>query len=215
MRMVALFNGKKIITVSGWASGIGKTLLCEHIIGMLPDTAAVKITITDARRRITDADEDIMTAGKDTCRFKARGAAHVIWIQSPEDSLPELLRDAERRVPPGASAVLLEGNSALGCLTADCAFFVCDPGLRSLAGLKPSRQRALAHATVIILNARAAQPVDSAGAVSLCRAANPRAAVVCVDLNDGPAVRRAIAPILACLTPVAQGAHGSRRHNAV
>ncbi len=201
MNTPGLFANKTVITVSGCASGIGKTLLCEHIISMVPGIVAIKITMTGAPGSVTDAEDVIRADGKDTCRLKAGGAAHVIWVQSQAECLPDMLRSAEDRVPCGSGTVLIEGNSALAFLTADFGFFVCDARLQSLSTLKPSRVHALSQAHSILLNVRHARTEDTARAASLCRSANPFARILTLNLSDRPAVLQAVAPLLQFLHP--------------
>jgi dethiobiotin synthetase len=59
----------KTITVSGLHSNIGKTLLSQYLLGLLENTAAIKITTTDFETFITDKEDVIMVKGKDTWRL--------------------------------------------------------------------------------------------------------------------------------------------------
>ena len=68
----------KTISVSGLHSNIGKTLLSQHLLGLLKKTAAIKITTTDFETFITDKEDVIMVEGKDTWRLKKGGASKVV-----------------------------------------------------------------------------------------------------------------------------------------
>lgn len=173
---------QKIIVVSGLQSGIGKTLLAEHIVSLVPGIAAVKITMNDTFTVVTDEQSSIMVPGKDTWRLKSRGAGKVVWIQATEKDLREavqkgltLLTDSPR--------ILIEGNSVLQHLSPAVAVFVCDSSI--LTGpIKPSRLTALQMATVILNNMRENQPASDSAVAAFCRKHNKQAPVHTVNIAD-------------------------------
>jgi len=151
--MTHCVSGQKIITISGLYSGIGKTLLSECIVAIVPAMAAIKITINDFRTEISEDDSTIMVEGKDTWRLKTSGAGKVIWIQSTEANLHTVLPEALIRTA-GFARILIEGNSVLQHIKPDIGIFLCDEKILNANALKPSRLEALKMADVVINNIR-------------------------------------------------------------
>lgn len=185
---------RRTIVVCGLHSGIGKTLLAEHIVSLVPDIAAIKTTIHNGPATVTADDRDIMVEGKDTWRLRNRGARIVVWIRSSEEDLKEALEKACTLIG-NAQAVLIEGNSVMRWIKPDVALFVCD-GQILQGHIKPSRIEALRKATAIIVNRHTTRPQNIDDVVALCRTINPQSPVYGLDLSDGASVQRFLEPIL-------------------
>jgi len=170
---------KKIITVSGSHSGIGKTLLAEYLLSLLQDFAAIKVSIEDFFTAVSCDDATIMVPGKDTFRLKSSGAKQVIWVRSPEHTLMESMEQASSLLLDCAG-VLIEGNSILAYINPDIAFFVYGGELQTL---KPSRLYALQKARVIINNLRD-ESAEIPEIENNLRSLNPAAIVVSLNLSD-------------------------------
>ncbi len=170
---------KKIITVSGSHSGIGKTLLAEYLLSLLQDFAAIKVSIEDFFTAVSCDDATIMVPGKDTFRLKSSGAKQVIWVRSPEHTLMESMEQASSLLVDCAG-VLIEGNSILTYINPDIAFFVYGGELQTL---KPSRLYALQKARVIINNLRD-ESAEIPELENNLRSLNPAAIVVSLNLSD-------------------------------
>ena len=187
MSLSSCLTHKKIITVSGSHSGIGKTLLAEYLLSLLQDFAAIKVSIEDFFTAVSCDDVTIMVPGKDTFRLKSSGAKQVIWVRSPEHNLMESMEQACSLLVDCAG-VLIEGNSILTYINPDLAFFVYGGELQTL---KPSRLYALQKARIIINNLRDESEQTAAIEKSL-RSLNPAAAVVSLNLSD----RQSVIPLL-------------------
>jgi hypothetical protein len=187
MAQLFCLTQKKIITVSGSHSGIGKTLLAEYLLSLLQDFAAIKVSIEDFFTAISCDDATIMVPGKDTFRLKSSGAKQVIWVRSPEHNLMESMEQACSLLVDCAG-VLIEGNSILTYINPDLAFFVYGGELQTL---KPSRLYALQKARIIINNLRDESEQTAAIEKSL-RSLNPAAVVVSLNLSD----RQSVIPLL-------------------
>lgn len=177
------FADKKTITVSGLYSGIGKTALAEQIVAIVPNMAAVKITIDEHCTQITDDERAIMVTGKDTFRLKSSGAGKVVWVKARPEDLSAAVQQAELLLQ-GYAAVLIEGNSVLNFMSPDMAVFVCDEHLRDLKAVKPARINALSKADLILFNMRGNTGAHSAQAEALCRTVNRHATFLPVDISD-------------------------------
>ena len=187
MAQLFCLTQKKIITVSGSHSGIGKTLLAEYLLSLLQDFAAIKVSIEDFFTAVSCDDATIMVPGKDTFRLKTSGAKQVIWVRSPEHNLMESMEQAYSLLVDCAG-VLIEGNSILTYVNPDLAFFVYGGELQTL---KPSRLYALQKARIIINNLRDESEQTAAIEKSL-RSLNPAAVVVSLNLSD----RQSVIPLL-------------------
>jgi len=187
MSLSSCLTHKKIITVSGSHSGIGKTLLAEYLLSLLQDFAAIKVSIEDFFTAVSCDDATIMVPGKDTFRLKTSGAKQVIWVRSPEHNLMESMEQACSLLVDCAG-VLIEGNSILTYINPDLAFFVYGGELQTL---KPSRLYALQKARIIINNLRDESEQTAAIEKSL-RSLNPAAVVVSLNLSD----RQSVIPLL-------------------
>jgi hypothetical protein len=187
MSLSSCLTHKKIITVSGSHSGIGKTLLAEYLLFLLKDFAAIKISIEDFFTAVSCDDATIMVPGKDTFRLKSSGAKQVIWVRSREHNLMESMEQAFSLLVD-CTGVLIEGNSILTYIDPDLAFFVYGGELQTL---KPSRLYALQKTRVIINNVRDASAEIPEIERSL-RELNSAAVVVSLNLSD----RKSVIPFL-------------------
>ena len=187
MSLSSCLTQKKIITVSGAHSGIGKTLLAEHLLSFLKDFTAIKISIEDFFTAVSSDEATIMVPGKDTFRLKTSGAKQVIWVRSPENTLMDAMEQACSLLID-CSGVLIEGNSILTYLNPDLAFFVYGGEPQTL---KPSRLYALQKARIIINNLRN-ESADIAETEKNLRSLNPSALVVSLNLSD----RESVVPFL-------------------
>jgi hypothetical protein len=187
MSQLFCLTQKKITTVSGSHSGIGKTLLAEYLLSLLQDFAAIKVSIEDFFTAVSCDDATIMVPGKDTFRLKTSGAKQVIWVRSPEHNLMESMEQACSLLVDCAG-VLIEGNSILTYVNPDLAFFVYGGELQTL---KPSRLYALQKARIIINNLRDESEQTAAIEKSL-RSLNPAAVFVSLNLSD----RQSVIPLL-------------------
>ena len=174
---------RKIISVSGLYSGIGKTLLSERLLGLSPGMAAIKVTINDRVTEVLDDEASIMVPGKDTWRMMRSGAAAVIWVRARESELPGALADALGRCR-NFDRLLIEGNSVLAHLQPVLAFFVCDSRMLSDKPPKPSRAAALARADIIVHNTRAGDDPSGSSVEAAVRRYNETAPVCAADLGD-------------------------------
>ena len=179
MSLSSCLAQKKIITVSGSHSGIGKTLLAEYLLSLLQDFAAIKVSIEDFFTAVSCDDATIMVPGKDTFRLKSSGAKQVIWVRSPEHTLMESMEQASTLLVD-CTGVLIEGNSILTYINPDIAFFVYGGELQTL---KPSRLYALQKARVIINNLRD-ESAEIPEIENNLRSLNPAAIVVSLNLSD-------------------------------
>ena len=187
MTLSSCLTHKKIITVSGSHSGIGKTLLAEYLLTLLQDFCAIKISIEDFFTAVSCDDATIMVPGKDTFRLKTGGAKQVIWVRSPEHTLMDAMSQACSLLVDCAG-VLIEGNSILTYINPDLAFFVFSGELQTL---KPSRLYALQKARVIINNLRD-ESAEIEEIENSLRSLNPSALVVSRNLTD----RESVIPFL-------------------
>ncbi|MCX8043427.1 MAG: molybdopterin-guanine dinucleotide biosynthesis protein B [Desulfobacterota bacterium] len=190
----ALIRMPHAIVVSGLRSGIGKTLLAEHIVELVPDIAAIKITVHDGPTVVSAADADIMVQGKDTWRLRSRGAFPVVWVRACETEVGTGLQQALPLIS-GRPALLIEGNSVLQFIQPALALFICDSGILS-EDIKHSRIEALRKATAVINNVRdtAAQGADRVTA--RCKTLNPQAPISSLSLTDSTAVRHLLRQLL-------------------
>ncbi|MEI6127870.1 MAG: hypothetical protein WCQ99_15090 [Pseudomonadota bacterium] len=182
MTLAELLADKKTITVSGLYSGIGKTMLSEYILSTVRGIAAVKITMTDGTTLVSDEEAAIMVEGKDTFRFKARGAQKVVWIRSTEDTLKKALQEALALLGD-YQKILLEGNSLLSLMTPCLAVFLCDEKI--IGGpIKPGRVTALKKADIIFHNIRSTHKEARQEVEAFCKKINQKARVIPVNIQD-------------------------------
>lgn len=183
------------ITVSGLASGIGKTLLSENIISLVGDIAAIKVTITDDTTAVVDDEQSIMVNGKDTFRFKSSGARKVVWIRSQEENLKMALSQALGMVR-NYHKLLIEGNSILNYITPDIALFICDERLAASQSIKPSRVHALEKADIIFNNIRDCCSLHIQSVEAFCRKFNGKAPFYSINFTEKESIQKLLTRIL-------------------
>ena len=148
----------RIITVSGARSNVGKTSLVSLLAARLPGYGAIKVTITDLFTSVTDDPVTISEEGKDTAVMKGAGADPVVWVRCPVEALSESLSYA-LNLAAGGKGVIIEGNSPVGLIEPDVAFFVTGADPRDM---KPGAAEVLARADVVVVNVDDDSPSDSA-----------------------------------------------------
>jgi|YNPNPStandDraft_1061719.scaffolds.fasta_scaffold40586_2 molybdopterin-guanine dinucleotide biosynthesis protein len=182
------------IVVAGLRSGIGKTLLAEQIVSLVPGIAAIKVTIHDGATSITTAPDAIMVEGKDTWRLRQSGAYPVVWVQTTEQDIADSIQQALSLLC-GVTKILIEGNSVVQYVDPTVVFFVSDSSILTQP-IKPSRLHALQKATVVINNLRAPLQQDNAAVVAFCKKVNPHAPVHSLALTDTSATRLLLRQVL-------------------
>lgn len=133
----------KIISITGTASGVGKTMVARFLLSHFRDLSALKITTKHEGNCPRHSDCDVcekMTLpykitvdplkieeeGKDTSLFKNAGAQKVIWLQAHVDSLEKGIGEALTYFSKSDS-ILVEGNSFLHTHDADLCILVTTP----------------------------------------------------------------------------------------
>ena len=152
-----------IITVSGAHSGVGKTKVMEVLLRMLKGWSALKVTVSHRNGlcpvhkdcntcdelhsdfSIISRKEILETKGKDTQRFKAAGAAKVLWLKSKPEALENGLKKALRLFDE-TKGLIIESNSALKYIKPDLAIFVKNRN----SILKPSAKEILKRVDSVI-----------------------------------------------------------------
>lgn len=185
MSQIKLPKNVKTITVSGLHSNIGKTLLSQHLLSLIDNASAIKITTNDFETFITDKEEVIMVEGKDTWRLKKAGASKVVWISSTEENTLDSFKTSLSLVAD-YRIILIEGNSILKYLNPDLSFFVCDAKILDYPKIKPSRKLALSKTDVIINNLREGLTdcQKNRKIEELCAGINSRAEFINIDLKQ-------------------------------
>jgi hypothetical protein len=185
MPQIKLPEHIKTITVSGLYSNIGKTLLSQYLLGLLKNTAAIKITTTDFETFITDKEDVIMVEGKDTWRLKNGGASKVVWINSTEQDTLDSFKTSLSLVAD-YPIILIEGNSILKYLKPDLSFFICDAKILDYTNVKPSRKLALSKTDIIINNLREGfiDYQENSQVKEFCASINSKAEFINLDLKQ-------------------------------
>ncbi len=129
-----------VITISGSASGCGKTSLAERLIPCLGYCAAVKAHIDEAAEfSIEEEESPSQSPSKDTSRFLRAGARRAYLVHGPADRAADAVRGI---IQEGEFATLVvESNALARLIDADLAFFVEGDGEEKL-GADACRERA-------------------------------------------------------------------------
>jgi len=154
-----------LIGIGGAYSGIGKTTAASAVISHLtkhpiypfshpPKIGAIKYTKTAFYSSIVDDRSIIRQENKDTKKLLDAGSENVLWVQSPQNELDELLPLAIGRLS-GLDCVIVEGNSAIEFLKPDVVIFLFDG---SRGRIKPSAVRMLKMADIIVLRDEEQRP---------------------------------------------------------
>ncbi|MFA5354712.1 MAG: molybdopterin-guanine dinucleotide biosynthesis protein MobB, partial [Thermodesulfovibrionales bacterium] len=140
-----------VIGIGGGHSGSGKTTLASALLAHLSSVGerwgAVKYTKTAIYCSIIDDREILCQKDKDTERFFRSGAVEVLWVQSPEQELGEVVPMAIDRLSH-LDGIILEGNSAIEFLKPDVVLFLSGDSHRRP---KASGERLLSTADIIIV----------------------------------------------------------------
>lgn len=133
----------RIISITGTASGVGKTTVARFLLQHLEDFSALKITtkhegncprhsacdVCETMKRpytITIDPLQINQSGKDTALFKNAGARKVVWLQAHSEYLKTGIEEALTYFNKNDS-ILVEGNSFLHAHDADIGILVATP----------------------------------------------------------------------------------------
>ena len=133
----------KIISVTGTASGVGKTTVVRFLLQHLDDFSALKITTKHEGSctrhsdcnicetmvypyKVTIDPLQINQEGKDTALFKNAGARKVVWLQTHSECLKTGIGEALTHFGEH-DFVLVEGNSFLHTHNADICILVTTP----------------------------------------------------------------------------------------
>ncbi len=138
-----------IVLIGGSYSGCGKTTFGTGLIRSLgKGWAVIKYTKTGFYSSIITNREILLRDGKDTRLYLDAGAEEVLWLQSPEDNLDELLSQGLERLSLHESlkGIIVEGNSPIEFLMPDVVVFVNGHERPK----KPSSIRVLERAHIIV-----------------------------------------------------------------
>ncbi len=133
----------RIISITGTASGVGKTTVARFLLQYLEDFSALKITtkhegscprhtdctVCETMKRpytITIDPLQINQSGKDTALFKNAGARKVVWLQTHSEYLNVGITEALTYFCKNDS-IIVEGNSFLHAHDADLSILVATP----------------------------------------------------------------------------------------
>ncbi|MDL1939145.1 hypothetical protein [Candidatus Jettenia sp. AMX1] len=130
----------KIISITGTASGVGKTTIAQFLLRHFFDLSALKITTKHEGNCTRQSDCDVCDTmaypykitvdplqinqpGKDTALFKSAGARKVVWLQTHSECLRMGIEEALSYFDKG-NLVLVEGNSFLHTHNASLSILV-------------------------------------------------------------------------------------------
>ncbi len=133
----------RTISITGTASGVGKTTVVRFLLQHLEGFSALKITtkhegncprhsdcdVCETMKRpytITIDPLQINQSGKDTALFKNAGARKVVWLQAHSEYLKTGIKEALTYFNKNDS-LLIEGNSFLHAQDADIGILVTTP----------------------------------------------------------------------------------------
>lgn len=147
-----------LIGIGGAHSGAGKTTIAVAILKYLkthppiypfahsPKIGAIKYTKTAFYSSIVDDRTILYQENKDTRKLLDAGSEDVLWVQSPQNELNEILPLAIDRLS-SLDCVIVEGNSAIEFLKPDVVVFITDT---SKENIKHSAQKILKQADIVI-----------------------------------------------------------------
>lgn len=191
-----------VVSISGAASGMGKTAVAEAAIRVLTRAGcrvgAAKVTVTHPGKGcphggkscgvcgslgddfyITEKHSVINTEKTDTARFVAAGAAKTLWLVTKPDAAREAWRQLSRRYGE-ADVVVIESNTLASIATAVPTVFVADPGINS--GIwKASTRELIERAELLVVNHHRA---SSAGESSLAQLLEWRCGKLVLEAAD-------------------------------
>lgn len=164
----------KIISITGTASGAGKTTVAQFLLKHFADLSALKITTKhegncprhsdcdlcatmDYPYKITVDPLQINQEGKDTSIFKNAGARKVVWLQTSSEYLQTGIQEALSYFNKNDS-ILVEGNSFLHTHDADLCIIVTTP--RELK-IKRSTKQIISKIDIAVINKYADDNTDA------------------------------------------------------
>ncbi len=133
----------RILSITGTASGVGKTTVARFLLRRLSDFSALKITTKHEGNCPRHSDCDVCEtmkhpftitvnpllinqSGKDTAIFKNAGARKVVWLQAHSEHLKAGVDKALGYFKKDDS-IIIEGNSFLHVYDADLCIMVTTP----------------------------------------------------------------------------------------
>ncbi|MCF6159163.1 MAG: hypothetical protein E3K32_11495 [wastewater metagenome] len=133
----------RILSITGTASGVGKTTVAQFLLRHFDNLSALKITTKHEGNCTRHSDCDICDTmvfpykiasdslqinqpGKDTALLKNAGARKVVWLQAQSKYLKRGIEEALTYFDKNDS-VLVEGNSFLHTHDADLSILVATP----------------------------------------------------------------------------------------
>jgi len=163
----------RIISITGTASGVGKTTVARFLLQHLEDFSALKITTKHEgncpRHSTCDVCEtmkhpytitidplQINQSGKDTALFKNAGARKVVWLQTHSEYLKTGIEEALTYFNKNDS-ILVEGNSFLHAYDADLSILVTTP---REAKIKRSTRQIVSKIDLAVINKYADDNTD-------------------------------------------------------
>jgi hypothetical protein len=148
-----------IVVIGGQSKDIGKTAVVCALIAAMPERrwTAIKISFAHGEpdesethattgQTIAIEEECDATAGTDSSRYLAAGAARSFWVRISAGQLAEAMPGI-RAAMAGTENVILESNSILGWLQPDLYAIVLDP---RIADFKTSARRYLDRADAVL-----------------------------------------------------------------
>lgn len=155
----------RIISITGTASGVGKTAVACFLIKNTPGISALKITTKHEGNcprhsdctlcetmqhpyTITWDAHLINRAGKDTALFKDAGARKVIWLQTHSEYLKTGI-DVALSYFQKNDLILVEGNSFLHSHDADLSILVATPREKKI---KRSTRQIISKIDLVVIN---------------------------------------------------------------
>lgn len=178
----------RILAVGGFGSGSGKTTFVERILSRLPGWGALKTSPgkhgrAGSGRFLLETDPVALgSAGSDTARMLAAGAARVAWLRSEGTPPPEAVV-AVRAWSAGLPGLLVEGLRAPLALGADRLYLVARSGTDDL---KAAAVAAAPNAAAIVVNGAtppAGLPRVRTVIVDLARADDPALAALLDEIS--------------------------------
>jgi LAO/AO transport system kinase len=154
-----------LIGIGGAHSGAGKTTIAVEVLKYLTSHSspphpplgkegqrggrwgAIKYTKTAFYSSIIDDKSILMQENKDTCRLFNAGAEAVLWVQSPESELSEVLSIAMNRLSH-LDGIIIEGNSAIEFLKPAVVIFIIASANNKR--IKASAEKISRHADITI-----------------------------------------------------------------
>jgi len=166
-------NIMKIISITGTASGVGKTTVARFLLQHVGSFSALKITTkhegTCPRHSDCDVCEtmtlpykitvdplQIEQEGKDTSLFKNAGAQKVVWLQTHSAHLKKGIEEALTYFNK-SDLILVEGNSFLHTHNADLCILVTTP---REAKIKRSTRQIMPKIDLAVINKYADDSTD-------------------------------------------------------